>query len=183
MRRLILVFLLATNFVSFCLAQNFTLKSKTLHGQATLKEIFNGFDCNGENKSPQLEWYGSPIGTKSYAITIYDVDATTGSGWWHWLVFDIPHNLSNLEEGVNLSSTQKSSLNIIQSINDFGIKGYCGPCPPKGDKPHQYIVTIYALKVEKLGLDSNANPALVGYYINANTIAKSSLIFYSSRTE
>lgn len=158
---------------------NFTLSSTTLKGQATKSEIFNDFGCDGNNMSPQLQWSGSPLDTKSFAITMYDKDAPTGSGWWHWLVYDIPANVSNITENAGSINSTILPQDAIQALNDFGFRGYGGPCPPKGDKPHQYVITIHALKIEKLGVSINSNPALVGYYINANTIAKSSLIFYS----
>src|SRR5258705_971472 len=92
----VIVFMLLTNF-SF--AQTFTLKSRDIGGQMTAQQVLNGFGCTGQNLSPQLSWENAPAGTKSFAVTIYDKDAPTGSGWWHWVVFDIPANTNDLKQG------------------------------------------------------------------------------------
>lgn len=162
-------------------AQTFTLKSNDLGGQASNQQAFNSFGCKGENISPQLSWSNAPSGTKSFAVTIFDTDAPTGSGWWHWLIFDIPANVKELKSGAGNVSLKIAPAGAIQSITDFKIFGYGGPCPPEGSKPHKYIVTIYALKKDKLGLDKTANPALVGFSLEQNAIAKASLVFYYKR--
>ncbi|GGD45831.1 kinase inhibitor Raf [Malaciobacter pacificus] len=162
---------------SFLFANNFTLTSSDLKGQLTNTQVFNGFGCEGENISPQLSWSDAPKGTKSFALTVYDPDAPTGSGWWHWIVFDIPKSKTTLETGFG----NKEQKDVVQSMTDFGKTGFGGACPPVGDKPHRYIFTIHALDVEKLGLDEKADSALVGYYLNAHTIGKSSLISYYGR--
>jgi Raf kinase inhibitor-like YbhB/YbcL family protein len=162
-------------------AQTFTLKSNDLGGQATDKQVFNGFGCSGQNISPQLSWTNVPEGTKSFAITMYDPDAPTGSGWWHWLIFDIPADVKELKENAGNVSLNLAPKGSLQSMTDFGQAGYGGPCPPEGHGFHQYIITIYALKTDKLGLDKNANPASVGFTINYNTIQKASLVFYHKR--
>ncbi len=163
--------------VSFLLADNFTLTSSDLKGQLTKKQEFNGFGCSGENISPQLSWENAPKGTKSFAITVYDPDAPTGSGWWHWVVFDIPSNKTTLASGFGNSDSKEA----IQSITDYGKTGFGGACPPVGDKAHRYIFTVHALDIETLGLDKNTNAATVGYYINSHSIAKASIISYYNR--
>ncbi|BAK70717.1 YbhB/YbcL family Raf kinase inhibitor-like protein [Aliarcobacter butzleri] len=163
--------------VSFLLANNFTLTSSDLKGQLTKKQEFNGFGCSGENISPQLSWENAPKGTKSFAITVYDPDAPTGSGWWHWVVFDIPSNKTTLASGFGNSDSKEA----IQSITDYGKTGFGGACPPVGDKAHRYIFTVHALDIETLGLDKNTNAATVGYYINSHSIAKASIISYYNR--
>ncbi|MDD2509462.1 MAG: YbhB/YbcL family Raf kinase inhibitor-like protein [Aliarcobacter skirrowii] len=162
---------------SMIFAQNFTLSSSDLQGQLTSKQVFNGFGCTGENISPELSWKDAPKGTKSFAITAYDPDAPTGSGWWHWVVFDISKEKFTLPTGFGNSE----SKNAIQSITDYGKSGFGGACPPVGDKAHRYVFTVYALDIETLGLDKNANPALVGFYLNSHTLAKASLISYYGR--
>ena len=162
-------------------AQTFTLKSKELGGQATHKQVFNSFDCDGENKSPQLFWENPPAGTKSFAVTIYDPDAPTGSGWWHWLIFNIPADARELQSDAGNTTLKLAPRGAIQSITDFKTNGYGGPCPTQGDKPHGYTITVHALKTEKLGLDANANPALVGFMLGQNLIEKASIIFYYKR--
>lgn len=164
---------------SFSFAQNFTLKSNSLGGQATDKEFFNSFGCTGQNISPQLSWTGAPAGTQSFAITIYDKDAPTGSGWWHWVVFNIPANITELKAGAGDATKGIAPKECIQSITDFGTTGYGGPCPPPG-APHEYLITVYALKT-KLDLDKNASPAMVGFNLNANALAKASIVMYGQR--
>lgn len=161
----------------------FTLSSETLGGNSTKMEEFNGFGCTGENLSPQLSWENAPEGTKSFAITMYDKDAPTGSGWWHWVVFDIPADLNNIPKGAGDVSKGMMKEGIIQSITNYGVPGYGGPCPPENHGIHQYVITVHALKVDKLGLDQNTNPAIVGYYIWNNTIAKSSIVTYYERSK
>jgi len=161
---------------SALLAQGLSLSSKDLKGQLSINEVFNGFGCSGKNISPELSWENAPKGTKSFAVTVYDPDAPTGSGWWHWVVFNIDVKTTHFKKGVNLKSTL-----AVESLTDFGKAGFGGACPPKGDKDHAYIFTVYALDIEKIDLKADANPALVGYYINAHTISKASLISYYGR--
>ena len=178
----ILLFFLSLTWVACqsSIAQNtFTLKSEHLGGQATLQEVFNG--CGGENRSPQISWSNAPKETKSFAITVYDPDAPTGSGWWHWLVVNVPAETDHLPTGAGDPERPQLPEGVIQTLNDYGQSGYGGPCPPEGHGPHQYILTIHALKVEKLDVQPQTNPAVVGFQINANTIAKASLVFYYER--
>lgn len=161
--------------------ETFTLTSKNLTGQALKLHEFNGFGCVGDNISPQLAWSNAPEGTKSFAVTMYDPDAPTGSGWWHWLVFDIPGNVFELVSNAGDVALNLAPLGAIQSITDYGSNGYGGPCPPEGDGLHQYIITVYALGVSTLGLDANTNPAVVGYYLNNNVLGKASLVAYYQR--
>lgn len=163
--------------VGLLFAQGFTLSSDDIQGQLSNEQVFNGFGCTGKNISPQLSWKDAPKGTKSFAITAYDPDAPTGSGWWHWVVFNIPKDKTSLEK----SFGNKESKNIIQSVTDYGKTGFGGACPPVGDKAHRYIFTVYALDVDKLDLNKNASAALVGYMINAHAIEKSSIIGYYKR--
>jgi Raf kinase inhibitor-like YbhB/YbcL family protein len=181
MKRIIVLAITMILVSSLSFAQNFVLKSKDIGGQMTLQQVLNGFGCTGKNLSPQLSWENPPSATKSFAITVYDKDAPTGSGWWHWVVFDIPANATGLTQGAGDVSKKLLPPGSIQSITDFGQPGYGGPCPPAGDKPHQYVVTLYALKTDKLGLDAKASPALVGYYIYGNTLAKASIVAYYQR--
>lgn len=162
-------------------AQTFTLKSNNLGGQATNSEIFNGFGCTGENNSPQLSWENAPEGTKSFAVVMHDEDAPTGSGWWHWLAFDIPNNVSELHKGAGNPENELMPKQAIQSKTDFGTYGYGGPCPPQGHGFHKYTITVYALPNESLGLNKDVSPALVSFYLNGNALAKASIVFYHKR--
>ncbi len=176
------ILFIALSFNAF--SQNtFTLSSNTLGGNATKVEEFNGFGCTGENTSPQLSWVNAPEGTKSFAVTMYDPDAPTGSGWWHWLAFDIPNDINEIAKNAGNVESKLMPAGAIQSITDYGAYGYGGPCPPENHGMHQYVITVYALKVDKLGLDENTNPAVVGYYLWNNTIAKSSIVTYYERTK
>ncbi len=184
MRESTFILALMLTVSSTVLAQStFTLSSSDLGGEATLKEEFDGFGCTGENRSPQLSWKNAPEGTRSFAVTMYDPDAPTGSGWWHWLVFDIPANVRELVSGAGNKQLNLSPEGAVQSITDYGAMGYGGPCPPEGHGLHQYLITVYALKTDKLGLNENTNPATVGYYLWNNTLAKASMVTYYQRTK
>jgi hypothetical protein len=162
-------------------AQTFTLTSKDLGGQFTNAFVLNGFGCNGGNLSPQLSWTGAPQDTKSFAVTMHDPAAPTGSGWWHWVVFDIPSAVKELKQGAGDPQKNLAPAHAVQSITDFGKTGYGGPCPPAGDAAHPYMITIYALNTDKLGLDQKATPALVGFQLHQHVLAKASLLIYYKR--
>lgn len=176
MRTLLFVTAVLINLLSN--AQTFTLRSKELGGQATITELYNESGCKGQNRSPQLYWENAPSTTKSFAVTVYDEDAPTGSGWWHWLIFDIDKHCMELKADAGDVLKQIAPAQSVQSKTDFGIPGYGGPCPPPGNTAHRYVITLYALSTEKLGLNAFANPALVGFYLEKNSIEKASLIFY-----
>lgn len=158
-------------------AGDFTLASPTIQPGAFLteKQVFNGFGCSGENQSPALAWSASPKGTKSFAITVYDPDAPTGSGWWHWIVYNIPANVSELPAGAGDSSGQLLPPGAVQGRTDYGTHAFGGACPPPGDKPHRYIFTVYALKIEKIEVPPDSSAALIGFMINANSLGNASL--------
>jgi len=162
-------------------AEGFTLKSKDISGQLSETQVFSGMGCTGLNQSPQLQWEGAPEDTKSFAITVYDPDAPTGSGWWHWIMFNIPTNVTNLPVDAGNIEKDKAPKGSVQSVTDFGKPGFGGACPPQGDNPHRYVFTVYALKVEKLELAPNTPPAMVGFYLNKKAIKKASLIAYYGR--
>jgi Raf kinase inhibitor-like YbhB/YbcL family protein len=132
-------------------------------------QVFNGFGCSGKNVSPALKWSGAPKDTKGYALTMYDPDAPTGSGWWHWVVINIPATATELPEGTG-NDGGKLPSGAMQVKTDFGKAGYGGPCPPQGDKPHRYVFTVYALKTDKLDVPPDATAALAGFMINANKL-------------
>jgi Raf kinase inhibitor-like YbhB/YbcL family protein len=140
------------------------------------KHVFNGFGCSGQNVSPVLRWQGAPAGTKSFAVVVYDPDAPTGSGWWHWVIFNIPANFSSLAAGAGDPNRSGLPAGSTHAITDFGSPGYGGPCPPPGDKPHRYFFRVHALGVEKIDMQTTASPALVGFNINANTLATAQLV-------
>jgi Raf kinase inhibitor-like YbhB/YbcL family protein len=182
MKKASLMLALSFVFATIVFGQKtFTLTSKDLGGQATKTQEFNGFGCSGDNQSPQLSWKNSPEGTKSFAITVYDPDAPTGSGFWHWVVFDIPANGNELVTNAGNVKLNLAPAGAIQSITDYGFKGFGGPCPPEGHGIHEYIITAYALKTDKLGLNENTNPAIVGFNLWNQTLAKASIVIYYQR--
>ena len=143
-------------------ASAMTLKSTDIQeGQLMDKAFsFNGFGCKGDNRSPQLSWQDLPAGTRSVAITAYDPDAPTGSGWWHWLVVNLPANQSELAS--NASGKLKQGLELR---TDFGSQGYGGPCPPAGHGMHRYQFTAWALPESTLEVKADTPPAMVGYML------------------
>jgi Raf kinase inhibitor-like YbhB/YbcL family protein len=174
-----LVMLVAASALLF--AEGFTLKSKALEGQLSMKQVYNGFGCSGENISPALSWDDAPKGTKSFAVTVYDPDAPTGSGWWHWVVFNIPATVTALPAGAGDVKKGLMPKEAVQSTTSYGQGGFGGACPPAGDRAHRYIFTVFALDVDHLSLGASATPALVGYMLNQHAISKASLISYYGR--
>lgn len=150
-------------------------------GKISMEQVFNSFGCQGGNVSPALTWKGAPVGTKSFAVTVYDPDAPTGSGWWHWVIFNIPANVNTLAKDAGNPQANLAPVGSIQSRTDFGKPGYGGPCPPAGDKAHRYQFTVYALKTDKLPLDENASAGMVGFYVHQNLIQRAVLPAQYSR--
>lgn len=153
------------------MAADFQLRSSSVKNNEQISNtyVLNGFGCSGANVSPELAWKNAPEGTNAYAIMMYDPDAPTGSGWWHWVVFNIPSQVNNIKEGA--SGTSQLPAGAIESRTDFGKSGYGGPCPPQGDKAHRYQIKVFALK-DKLPLDENAPAAMVGFYIHQMKLAE-----------
>ncbi len=133
--------------------------------------VFNGFGCTGKNISPALKWENPPKDTKSFAVTVYDPDAPTGSGWWHWMLYDLGAFSTGVPRGMG-SGAMAVPKYADHGMNDYGQANYGGPCPPVGDKLHHYVFTVYALKVEKLDLPANPSAAMIGFALNANAIEK-----------
>ena len=129
--------------------------------------VYNGMGQTGANLSPALSWKGAPEGTRSFVVTVYDPDAPTGSGWWHWVVVNIPATVTALPEG---AGSGKGGLpeGALQIRTDFGAPGYGGAAPPPG-RAHPYIVTVYSLDVPPLGIGPYASPALVGVCVRTLT--------------
>ena len=134
----------------------------------TKHQEFNGFGCDGDNRSPALSWSHVPAGTQSFAITVYDPDAPTGSGWWHWLLIDIPADVTSLPAAIGQGGSVPAGARELKT--DFGHAGFGGPCPPKGDKPHHYAFTVWALKVPKLDVSDDATAAMAGYNLHAQAL-------------
>ena len=177
----LLIVVLILLFAGNAGAQEFTLKSDDLGGQLTQSQVFSGFGCSGKNISPSLKWINAPGNTKSFAVTVYDPDAPTGSGWWHWVIFNIPDSVNELKADAGRIEKNLAPAGSVQSVTDFGKTGFGGACPPQGDKAHRYIFTVYALSITKFDLDEKTPPAMVGFFLNSSTIAKASLIAYYQR--
>jgi len=155
----------------------FSLSSPDLSGGTfDNKFVLNGFGCKGENLSPALEWRHVPAGTKSLALQVYDPDAPTGSGFWHWAVYNIPPTTTSLARGAG-NDAGRLPAGAFGGNTDFmdtgatGANGnYGGPCPPQGDKPHRYIFTLYALAVDKVevagGVPKTGSAGLYGFVLN-----------------
>jgi Raf kinase inhibitor-like YbhB/YbcL family protein len=154
------------------------------NGMIAEEQVFNGFGCSGKNVSPALSWSGAPKGTKSFALLVHDPDAPTGgAGWWHWLVVNIPANVSELKKDAGKADGANLPPGAQQVTTDFGSPGWGGPCPPTGDKPHRYNFTVHALKLEKLDVPKGAAASLVGFMVSANSIGKATLTAKYGRTK
>ena len=175
--------LLALSMSAIADAGNFTLSSPTIkpNGMLGSMQLFDGFGCAGGNISPALDWRDAPLGTKSFALTVYDPDAPTGSGWWHWVVLNLPATASGLAEAVGNPSGASLPVEAIQVRNDFGQPGFGGACPPAGDKAHRYVFTVYALKTARIDLPSNASAAFAGFMIHTNAIGSANITAFYGR--
>ncbi len=140
-----------------------------------------GFGCAGGNKSPHLAWSGAPAGTKSFAVTCFDPDAPTGSGFWHWLVINIPANVTELPLDAGQRSSSKLPNGALATRTDFGAPGYGGPCPPPGDHPHRYLFTVFAVGAESLQATADTSAAVIGFQLHFNTLAKAAIMGFYKR--
>ena len=175
MRKILIAIALAS-LSTLTYAAGFTLSSPEIKANSTMPKSFefNGFGCSGENKSPALKWSGAPKDTKSFAVTMYDPDAPTGSGWWHWVVINIPADVNELAANAGALNSTTLPKGAVQGRTDFGEAAWGGTCPPQGDKPHRYIFTVYALKTDKIDVPADATAALTGYMIHGNMLGKAS---------
>ncbi|CAN5740042.1 YbhB/YbcL family Raf kinase inhibitor-like protein [soil metagenome] len=139
------------------------------HGAIADKHVFNSFGCSGGNVSPELHWTDAPKDTKSFALMVHDPDAPTGSGWWHWVIYNIPADSTSIPTG------GPAPKGASEQNTDFGKPGYGGPCPPEGSGKHHYNFTLFALKVDHLDIPKDATAAFVGFNVNGNMLAKTTL--------
>ncbi len=177
------VFILAGFGSQTAVAEEFSLGSSQMKtgSRMAMDQVFNSFGCTGKNISPKLHWKGVPAGTKSLALTVYDPDAPTGSGWWHWLIFNIDPKTTSLPANAGDAGAKLAPQGSVQSRTDFGSTGYGGPCPPAGDKPHHYVFTLFALDVSHLPLDENTPAAMVGFNLNQHAIGKAQMTMLFGR--
>lgn len=146
------------------------------------RHVYNDWGQSGGNTSPHLRWSGFPSETRSFAVTCFDPDAPTASGFWHWLVFDIPASVTELPQGAGSGDMSGLPAGAIHARNDFGSKAYGGAAPPPGHGPHRYFFVVHAVGVESLGLDSDAAPAVVAFNLNANAVGRGMLICHYEAT-
>ena len=135
-----------------------------------------GFGCAGGNKSPHLKWEGAPAGTKSFAVTCFDPDAPTGSGFWHWVVVNIPADVTELALDAGNAASGKLPAGALQVRTDFGKPGYGGPCPPPNDHPHRYLFTVNAVGADTLPVTADTSAAVVGFNLHFQSLAKATLM-------
>ncbi len=166
--------LLAGNALAFELTSDDIKNGKPM----TAEQEYKGFGCKGGNHAPVLSWKNPPAGTQSFAVTVFDPDAPTGSGWWHWIVYDIPAKATGLPANATAKNLPAEAK---QGRNDYGEHAFGGACPPVGDKPHHYVFTVHALSVPKLDVPEDASAALIGYMIQSNRLGLARLTANYSR--
>ena len=135
-----------------------------------------GFGCGGGNKSPHLKWDGAPAGTKSFAVTCFDPDAPTGSGFWHWVVVNIPASVTELALDAGNPASGTLPAGALEVRTDFGKPGYGGPCSPPNDHPHRYLFTVHAVSAEALPVTADTSAAVVGFNLHFQTLEKATLM-------
>jgi Raf kinase inhibitor-like YbhB/YbcL family protein len=160
--------------MAFTLTSNSFKDGDYLGKDHILSEKF-GFGCAGGNKSPHLKWSGAPAGTKSFAVTLFDPDAPTGSGFWHWVAVNIPASVTELAVGAGSKGGMMPD-GALMTRTELGDSGYLGPCPPEGDHPHRYLFTVFAVGKEKLEVTADTSPAVVGFNLHFNTLAKAEIM-------
>ena len=163
---------------SMLIAGDFTLQSTDIDVQLTKVQEFNGSGCTGQNVSPQLFWSNAPKETKSFAVTMRDMDSPIGIIWWHWLAINIPANVTEIATDASGKAMPKGALELK---NNYGTIGFGGACPPKGDKAHRYVFTVVALDIDVLPVTERRNDAFLGEQIKRHTIAKASITSYYQR--
>jgi Raf kinase inhibitor-like YbhB/YbcL family protein len=149
-----------------------TVSSTSIQNNSRLPEahVFDGWGMTGGNLSPQLSWSGAPEATKGYAVTCFDPDAPTPSGFWHWLLLGIPADVTSLDVGAGIA--EKAPAGAFHVANDFGDKKYDGAAPPAGDQSHRYLFAVHALDTDDLGLDDTASAAVTAFTMGMHTLAR-----------
>lgn len=155
-------------------APSFDLTSSDFFNGGTLgtPQVSGILGAGGQDESPQLSWSGFPPETKSFAVTVYDPTAPTGSGFWHWAVTDIPATTTSLASGAGDASGSGLPAGALQLKTDAGLAHYLGAAPPAGSGVHTYFIAVHALDVDSLGLDAGATPAYLGFNMSGHTLAR-----------
>jgi Raf kinase inhibitor-like YbhB/YbcL family protein len=152
-------------------APSFTVDSEDMQDGQPLPTRCAHPSCEGDNVSPHLRWSGFPDETKGFAVSCLDPDAPTGSGFWHWMAFNLPADVTELSRGASGALPEGA----VEVRNDFGVHGYAGAAPPAGDRRHRYVFTVYALDAEGLEIDENATAAYVGFNLTFHTLARAAI--------
>ncbi len=139
------------------------------------QQEYNGSGCDGRNLSPELHWTHAPAGTRSFAVTLYDPDAPTGSGWWHWIMFNIPADVHTLRRDAGNPASGLAPKGSMEGRTDFGIRAFGGPCPPRGDKPHRYQFKVYALDIAHIDAAPNSRAAQIDFMLHAHSLGVAKL--------
>ncbi len=157
---------------------SFTLESDDIADghMMTAAQVYDGFGMTGHNISPHLRWHGFPAETRSFAVTCFDPDAPTGSGFWHWVLLDVPASVTELATGVSSGDPSDLPHGSFCVRNDYGIRSFGGAAPPPGDPPHRYVFAVHAVDGDKLGVDSDVSPAVAGFNLRFHTLARALLI-------
>jgi Raf kinase inhibitor-like YbhB/YbcL family protein len=154
---------------------SFEVRSDDVAQDRTLgkPQVSGVFGAGGEDRSPHLAWSGAPEGTQSYAVTMYDPDAPTASGFWHWALFNIPADVTELASGASSDNLPEGAVELK---NDGGTRGYIGAAPPPGHGPHHYYVVVHAVDVPTLDIPAEASPAFLGFNLFGHTLARATVV-------
>jgi Raf kinase inhibitor-like YbhB/YbcL family protein len=157
---------------------SFTVTSSDVADGAVLPmpQVSGVMGAGGEDRSPQLSWSGFPEGTKSFAVTVYDPDAPTASGFWHWAVANIPASVTELPSGAGDKDSPNLPGGAVQLRNDGGFAGYVGAAPPSGHGPHRYFIVVHAVDTDALDVSADTTPAVLGFNLFGHTLARATLV-------